>query len=130
MKEKVYAMTNDFGKKFLNTWFKKYEIVGIECERESSNSRQEFIIVYKIPTKNGFELATAVLPMKESTNDGTCFFGGFEYFARIYATEKVGIKTRWMANGNVMWPVWYTDKEKFCEFKKVYDELKAKYNVA
>lgn len=128
MKEKVYAMTNDFGKKFLNDWFKKYDIIGVE--EDVDNLRKEFFIIYKIPTKNSFELAAAVLPMKNSTNDGTCFYGGFEYFARIYATKKVGIKTRWMANGDVMWPVWYTDKEEFIKFKKVYDELKAKYNVA
>ena len=127
MKKKVYAMTNDFGKKFLNDWFKKYDIIGVE--EDTDNLRKEFFIIYKYPqnTTNGFGIAVAVLPQKDSINDGCCFFGDLDYFARIHACNKVGLKILWMPNGTPMWPVWYADKENFLKFKKVYDELKGKY---
>ena len=120
----VYNMTNDHGKNFLNMWFRKKEILGVE-KRDDNCSRNEFTIIYR--ELNG-GIFTAILPCADSKNDGSCFFGDFEYFNILYSLEKNGITPKWNPNGYVMWPVWYTTKESFEKFLGTYKEMRIKYS--
>ena len=122
--QKIKEMTNDHGKKFLDMWFTKKEILGVE-KTKSNIGRKEFTIVYR---ELGGDIRTAVLPCSENSNDGCCFFGNLEYFVRFYALEQNNIKVKWSNNGNVMWPVWYTSKEDFQRFLRTYKALEAKYS--
>ena len=124
--QQVKQMTNDFGKKFLDTYFKSYEIIGVE--REHGASRNEFIIVYTYMWKGERKVSTAVLPNKDSKDDGTCFFGDLKHFAMYHAEDKSGVRLRLQNNGQLMWPVWYTDREDFLRWKSFYDEMMRKYS--
>lgn len=124
--QQVKEMTNDFGKKFLDSYFKGYDIVGIE--REHGESRNEFMIIYTYIYKNEKKVCAAVLPNKNSRNDGTCFFGDLKHFAMCYAEDKSGVRLHLQNNGHLMWPVWYTEKEDFLRWKKFYDEMMQKYS--
>lgn len=117
-------MTNEHGKKFLNTWFAKKNIIGIE-KTESNVSRKEFTIIY---SELKGKILTAVLPCVESPDNGCCFFGDIGHFAMCYAEGKSGVQLRLRNNGNLMWPAWYTEKEEFLRWKTFYDEIMQKYS--
>jgi hypothetical protein len=123
-KEKVYQMTNDHGKRFLNDWFLSKEILGIE-RTESNISRKEFTIIYRYPDGN---ICAAVLPDESTINNGCCFFGDLQHFAMCYAEGKTNVRLRLCNSGKLMWPVWYTEKEDFLQWKKFYDEMMQKYS--
>lgn len=119
----VYNKTNNHGKKFLDTWFKNSEILGIEIT-ESNKLRREFTIVYKAVV--GF--ATAILPLSTENCDSCCFFGDIEHFSMIFAEEKANVKLKLRNNGRLLWPVWYLKKEDFLRWEKYYNEMVKKYS--
>lgn len=122
--QQVMAMTNDHGKKFLNMWFAKKNIIGVE-KTESNVCRKEFTIIY---SELKGDIFTAVLPCAETTNNGCCFFGNLEHFAMCYAEGKSGVRLRLRNSGKLMWPVWYTEEEDFARWKACYDEMMQKYS--
>lgn len=118
MKEKVLAMTNDFGKKFFG-WISKYEILGIE--RTSSNaSRKEFTVVYKYPNGN---ISTAVFPDAGTTDNGSCFFGDLDHFARCYAADMAKCKMNYSFSRDV--PMYEKD---WAAWHRFYEEMIQKYS--
>lgn len=117
MKEKILKMTNDFGKKFFG-WIAKYEILGVE-RRKGNISRHEFTVIYKYPDGKIF---TAIFPDADSKDDGTCFFGSLDHFARCYAADMTGCKMNY--SGSRDFPMYEKD---FPLWNKFYKEMKAKY---
>lgn len=122
--QQIKQMTNDHGKKFLDMWFAKKDIIGVE-KTKSNIGRKEFTIIYRELKGN---VHTAILPCAETSNDGCCFFGDIKYFNILYALEQNNINPKWRNNGYVMWPVWYTSEEEFSRFLTTYKELEAKYS--
>lgn len=132
--QQVKEMTNVHGKKFLDMWFKDCKILGIEIGG-SNSCRKEFTLVYESVNHDrysgkitGTEICTAVLPNKDSSNDGCCFFGDIEHFAMVYAEEKANVRLRMNYNCKLMWPVWYLEKEDFLRWKSFYNEMIRKYS--
>ena len=132
--QQVKEMTNDFGKKFLDTWFKGCTILGYE-RTESDKSRKEFTIIHVSVNKDwrtgkvlSQEVCAAILPDNDTKDDGTCFFGDLKHFAMCYAEGKSGVRLRLRSNGHLMWPVWYTEREDFLRWKSFYDEMMQKYS--
>ena len=133
--QQVKEMTNDYGKKFLDFWFKEKEILGVE-RGGNNNCRKEFTIVYVSENLDwhtgkvtSTEICTAVLPDKDSKNDGCCFFGDLQHFSMVYAEEKSGVRLRMNPqNCKLMWPVWYTEEKDFLRWKSYYDEMMKKYS--
>ena len=122
--QQIKKMTNDHGKKFLDMWFAKKNIIGVE-KTKSNIGRKEFTIIYR---ELKGDVHTAILPCAETSNDGCCFFGDIKYFNILYALEQNNINPKWTNNGYVMWPVWYTSEEEFARFLTTYKELEAKYS--
>jgi hypothetical protein len=132
--QQVKEMTNDHGKKWLDMWFNDKEILGVEVGGDNK-SRKEFTIIYNSVTRNwrtgeivNEEVCTAVLPNKETNNNGCCFFGNLQHFAMNYAAGLSGVRLRMSNNGRLIWPVWYTEKDDFLRWKKYYDEMMQKYS--
>ena len=122
--QQIKQMTNDHGKKFLDMWFAKKDIIGIE-KTKSNIGRKEFTIIYR---ELKGDVHTAILPCTETSDDGCCFFGDIKYFNILFALEQNNINPKWRNNGYVMWPVWYTSEEEFSRFLATYKELEAKYS--
>lgn len=114
--QQIKQMTNDHGKKFLDMWFAKKDIIGVESTK-SNILRKEFTIIYR---ELKGDVHTAILPCAETSDDGCCFFGDIKYFNILYALEQNNITPKWGNNGYVMWPVWYTSKEEFSRFLTTY----------
>lgn len=128
-------MTNEHGKKFLESYFKGREILGVEVT-ESNKGRREFTMLYVSVNKDwntgkvkGKEVCAAILPDKDTRDDGTCFFGNLRHFAMCYAEDLSGVRLRLQNNGHLMWPVWYTEREDFLRWKSFYDEMMQKYAI-
>lgn len=123
--QQIKEMTNDHGKKFLDSWhFENKEILGVE-NTKSNILRKEFTIIYR---ELQGDIYTAILPCAETSNDGCCFFGDIKYFNILFALEQNNIQPKWNPTGYVMWPVWYTSKEELQKFLSTYKELEAKYS--
>ncbi len=120
--QEIMEMTNEYGKKFLSSYLKNADFLGIE-KTESNISRKEFTLI----TKERGKIYAAILPDKGTNDDGSCFFGDLNHFAMCYAEGKSGIRLHLQNSGKLMWPVWYTEKEDFLRWKKIYDEMMQKY---
>lgn len=120
--QKIMEMTNGHGKEFLR-WFENCSILGTEVTEENS-SRKEFTFIYR--HEDG-KVCAAVLPVKESSNNGCCCFGNLEHFAMAYAAGKSGIRLL-PRKGGFMWPVWYTEQKDFERWRAFYDEIIEKYS--
>jgi len=118
MKEKILAMTNDFGKRFFG-WIEKYDILGIE--RSPSNiSRKEFTVVYR---NSEGKINTAVFPDADTNENGTCFFGSLDHFSRSYAAGMAKCPMNYSGSRDV--PMFEKD---WSSWKRYYDEMMRKYS--
>lgn len=123
-RQNVLNQTNEYGKQFVSHCLKNYEILGIE-RHKSSAERNEFDVIYK---RTDNTVGVAVLPEKDSKNDGTCFFGDIKYYAIVYALEFAEIKIIWppacTGNSYPVWPTWYEhDAEKLKIFNHAYNRI-------
>ena len=53
---------------------------------------------------------------------------GINVPSMCYAEGKTNVRLRLCNSGKLMWPVWYTEKEDFLQWKKFYDEMMQKYS--
>ncbi len=122
-REKVYQMTNDFGRNYLESWHKNEEFLGVE--ELTQNSREEFFLVYKY--SNG-DVCVCVLPMAHTENNGCCSFGDLRYFAMGFAGEETNVNLRLGNNGYFIWPWWYVGEDDYLRWHKIYKEIMDKYS--
>ena len=127
-KRDVCRLTNEYGKRFVEDWLKNYEILGVE--QHGSANRQEFDVIYRRTDKT---IGVAVLPNHDSKNDGSCFFGDFDYYVIVYALEYAGIPIKWPSactgRSYPIHPAWYEDDEKkLAKYREAYAELYNKYD--
>ncbi len=121
--EEISQMTNEKGQRFASMWLKGCTILG--TERMSSNvSRQEFTVIFK--HEDG-SMYSAILPDAGTVNDGSCFFGPFDYFAAHYAADKAGFCLKYSSR-TYLHPVWYAPQDKLKVYNQAYNEIVNKYN--
>lgn len=123
-RQEILDKTNEYGKDFVNRWLKNYEILGTD-QLNSSLSRKEFEVIYR---RTDNTVGVAVLPEKDSTDDGTCFFGDLKYYALVLALEVARIEIKWppacTGNSYPVWPTWYEhDAAKLKIFNHAYNRI-------
>lgn len=120
-KELVYSMTNTYGSKFLDSYLKDVEFLGIADKDEV---RKEFYLVYR--NLKG-EVFTCVLPLKENPDDCCCFFGSLIHFAAMYAEKKASVIIHTIGS-NFLWPSFYLREAQFNRWYHFYNEIIEKYS--
>lgn len=114
--DKNSISTNAAGRKFLNTYFDRYEIINMEI---SSRSRKEYAIIYTYIYKGVQRYSVAIIPMIDGDTN-PCFYGSLEHYAKIKAAERSGITL--IGNAH---PKWYTDleSEQYKKFVEIYNNI-------
>lgn len=118
--KEIFPLTNEQGRKFLS-YLQGARLLGIG-QTEENKSRKEFYVVYV----RGSVPRVAILPTKESPDDGSCFFGTLDYFAVVAACNKIGVRVFWQRYDRPMFPEW-AGKEKYAQYKREYDNFITKF---
>ena len=67
---------NDASQRFLNRWIGKDKVI---CVKQCHGRKDEHLIFYR----GEKEIMVCVLTLKESKNDGSCFFGNLTHLAKM-----------------------------------------------
>ena len=104
-RKELIELTNEDGKKFINSYLKKVFIIG--TEEDYTNSDFFFVL---IRYEQG-SVSCLSFP-KEGTTRKACTFGDFDYFAIMQACDIAGIKPKFNFHTSYPnWPVWHRSKD-------------------
>ena len=75
---KAFEITNynEASQLFFNRWIKKENVI---CVKQRHDRKDENLVFYKGET----EIRICVLTLKESKNDGSCFFGNLKHLVKL-----------------------------------------------